>query len=367
MGTPGPDLAPGPHLDPATGAVTFVVAAVPGVRPVRVWFHLRDFGADPVFRRRGSQWVATLPPPPVDRMEYLLVVRDRAGAEAMVVDPANPVVAPGVFGDHSVLTWPDYRPPAWLDHPAGAWSAEPFTVEADGVTLTGQLRTPDSVEAGTLGPLLVVHDGPEYARYARLLDHLDGLAGSAPPWRVLLLHPTSRNADYSANPAYADALVTGLLPTVGGGARPLVGVGASLGALALLHAAVRHPGTFDGLFLQSGSFFLPRFDAHEKRFEFFDRVVAFVAGFDVQPDRLRGLHLALTAGLGEENLDNNRALAARLSAHGVPTTLEVGRDGHNYTAWRDLLAPSLGRLLADVTHAVARSGTVPGRFGQLRQ
>jgi enterochelin esterase family protein len=358
MGAPGRDLAPGAHIDPVTGEVTFVVAAVPGLRPVRVWFHLRDFGADPVFRRRGAYWIATMPPPPVDRLEYLLVVRDRAGDEAMVVDPANPTVAPGVFGDHSVLTWPDYRPPAWLGQPPGQWSSEPVRIESDGVTLSGELRTPDGAGAGDPMPLLVVHDGPEYARYARLLDHLDSLtgAGSAPCWRVLLLQPTTRNADYSANPAYADALVTELLPTVGDGSIPVVGVGASLGALALLHAAVRHPGTFDGLFLQSGSFFLPRFDAHEKRFEFFDRVVAFVAGFDVAPDRLHGLRAALTAGEGEENLDNNRALAARLTAHGVPTTLTVGRDGHNYTAWRDLLAPSLAHLLTDVTHAVARSG-----------
>ena len=37
-----------------------------------------------------------------------------------------------------------------------------------------------------------------------------------------------------------------------------IGVGVSLGALAMLHAHHTHPGTFDALFLQSGSFFTPR-------------------------------------------------------------------------------------------------------------
>ena len=55
-------------------------------------------------------------------------------------------------------------------------------------------------------------------------------------------------------------------------------MGASLGGLAMLHAYCRDPDAFDGLFLQSGSFFTPRFDAHERRFPYYRRVVAFVAG-----------------------------------------------------------------------------------------
>ena len=49
-------------------------------------------------------------------------------------------------------------------------------------------------------------------------------------------------------------------------AGPPVGLGASLGALALLHAQRRFPRTFAGLCLQSGSFFVPRFDRHESGF-----------------------------------------------------------------------------------------------------
>ena len=126
-------------------------------------------------------------------------------------------------------------------------------------------------------PLLVVHDGPEYARLARLLDHLAWLAartGAAVPGAAAAAggpRPQLRRV-----PRYTEALVEVALPrarelagTVG---RP-VGLGASLGALSLLHAAATWPGTFGGLFCQSGSFFVPRFDAHERGFAFYDRVV----------------------------------------------------------------------------------------------
>ena len=53
-------------------------------------------------------------------------------------------------------------------------------------------------------------------------------------------------------------------------------MGASLGALAMLHAHRRSPAAFGGLFLQSGSFFRPRFDAHEPGFPRFGRIARFV-------------------------------------------------------------------------------------------
>ena len=344
-------LPPGPGVDPVSGRVTFVVDAEPGVRLLRVWFHLREFGADPTFRRRGEQWVATIPAPPVDRMEYLLVVAE-GDEEELVLDPANPRRVAGVFGDHSVLELAGYRAPEWLDAPPAQWSSQPVRTGTS-VDVQGELRSPAGADAGEPLPLLVVHDGPEYARLARLLDHLAWLAARDPALRcrALLLQPGDRNPEYAANPRYAQALVEVALPrarelavTVG---RP-VGLGASLGALSLLHAAVTWPGTFGGLFLQSGSFFVPRYDAHERGFAFYDRVVDFVAGVDVYPGRLAGLEVAMTSGTGEENLDNNRALAERLRSHDVPTVLTEGRDDHSYTAWRDLLDPTLRELLARV-------------------
>ena len=49
-------------------------------------------------------------------------------------------------------------------------------------------------------------------------------------------------------------------------------MGRSLGALAALHAEWAHPGTFAGLFLQSGSFFTVETDPQEQDFSAFGAV-----------------------------------------------------------------------------------------------
>ena len=115
MESPGAAVPPpGPSLDPVTDEVTFRVAHDDGGVPRRVWYHLRDHGADPTFQLEGAQWVARIPRPPVARMEYLLVVEWPDGTESMVTDPANPRRVRSVFGDKSVIEFPGYARPWWL-------------------------------------------------------------------------------------------------------------------------------------------------------------------------------------------------------------------------------------------------------------
>jgi enterochelin esterase-like enzyme len=343
-----------PRVDPHDGSITFTVDAVEGAEPLSVWFHLRDFGADPTFSATADgRWTTTIPAPPVDRLEYLLAVRSDDGTETLVVDPLNPLHAPGVFGDKSVLELPGYRAPTWLSSTSPAWTPQPVLVPTSvaGVEVRGELLTPPGSTTADPLPLLVVHDGPEYSRLARLGDYLAWLAARRPELRcrVLLLQPKNRDLSYAASKEYTDALVRKALPkalALAPGVGLPVGIGASLGALALAHAASTYPGSFAGLFCQSGSFFLPRFDAHERRFPYYDRVVRAVEALYGDPAALRDLEVGLTAGLGEENLENNRALAEHLRVRGVSVSLAEGRDGHNYTAWRDLLDPALDDLLS---------------------
>ena len=56
-----------------------------------------------------------------------------------------------------------------------------------------------------------------------------------------------------------------------------VGMGASLGALAMLHAQRRFARMFAGLFLQSGSFFMPRYDSQESGFSRYARITVSVS------------------------------------------------------------------------------------------
>jgi enterochelin esterase-like enzyme len=183
-------------------------------------------------------------------------------------------------------------------------------------------------------PLVVVHDGPEYARRA-------GLRGALAGHRAALLAPVDRDETYSASAAYSRTLVEEVLPSLPGRRRP-VGVGCSLGALALLHAHRREPGAFAGLFLQSGSFFRRR-DSYESGFARYGRIARFVGSLRREPGR--PIPVTITVGLDEENLANNRALAETLAASGYDVELHETRGGHDWPVWKRQLKARLPDLL----------------------
>jgi enterochelin esterase family protein len=56
----------------------------------------------------------------------------------------------------------------------------------------------------------------------------------------------------------------------------VLGMGASLGGLAMLQSQRSHPGVFAGLYLQSSSFFHRVLDEQESGFARFNRITAFV-------------------------------------------------------------------------------------------
>jgi enterochelin esterase family protein len=126
-------------------------------------------------------------------------------------------------------------------------------------------------------------------------------------------------------------------------------MGASLGALAMLHAQLRHPRPFDALLLQSGSFFRQRWDRQEASFPRFRRISRFVGTVLRGEWAARPIPIAITCGTAEENLANNRAVAAALNAQGHTVWLGEVRDAHNWTCWRDAFDPHLATLIAAVT------------------
>jgi enterochelin esterase family protein len=200
------------------------------------------------------------------------------------------------------------------------------------------------------GPLLVVLDGPDYARRATLLRLLRRLAGegAVPPHRVALVRATDRFDTYSASAPYARALSAALDEVTGRGRGRRVGLGSSLGALALLHAHRLEPRTFSGLFLQSGAYFRRRTDPQERRFPHFSRIDRFV-GTVLQPkDRARPVPVTLTCGLDEENYACNAAVAQALAAQGYPVGFHAARGGHDWPNWRRSLESHLAPLLARV-------------------
>jgi enterochelin esterase-like enzyme len=299
------------------------------------------------FERRGDRFELELPRPPANRLEYMLEVEDRTGDTQWLHDPENPLQAPGPFGAKSVIEFPEYHRPAWVDDdesPAGA---------LDELALRGRLRvnaiTWTAVEApdGPL-PLLLVHDGPEYAEYSsllRLLDHLVAFGELRPFRAVLLPPPLDRNETYSASARYARALVEDWLPQLEPYEGKPVLMGASLGALSALHVHWSHPDALGGLFLQSGSFFRRRLDSQESGYRRFNRIARFVSRVFGGRGEVDRIPVTFTCGTAEENLGNNRAVAAALQRQGWPAVLVEHPDAHNWISWRDAFHPHLAELL----------------------
>jgi enterochelin esterase-like enzyme len=288
------------------------------------------------FAREGDDWVLERDTP-LARLEYQLELEHADGTTETVLDPGNPDRAPGVFGDKSVMLTDGYEPPAWLEADAVEGRYHELSVRARGLGTEMHVRLWD----GGGAPLLIAHDGPEYDKLASLTRYSGAMiaSGALPPHRVALLAPADRDEWYSASGRYARALVTDVMRALD----PVdpVGMGASLGALAMLHAHVRRP--FAGLFLQSGSFFELRHDAHEYRFSRFQRVIRVVR--ELKRDAGVPERVTMTCGVLEENLANNREMAAALAEQEFDVELNVVPDMHNYTGWRDALHPHLTHLL----------------------
>ena len=311
----------------------------------------------PDFDRTAHGWALTWPRPPADRAEYQLEVTSRSGDTRVICDPTNPLRAPGPFGDKSVVEWPEYEPPAWSrDDRADRGLIVESLIECQ--TLRRPLRALLWSSVGTDPseplPLLVAHDGPEYAQFSELVGFLDHKShnGELPPLRAALIAPVERNHMYSASAQYARALAHDILPWLNSraptpsGRNMRVGMGASLGALAMLHVHRTYAASFGALYLQSGSFFRQRFDKQESGFVRFRRINRFVGTLLSATEWAHTIPITMTCGTAEENLANNQAVRDALTAQGYDVAFVANRDAHNWVAWRDTFDPHLVGLLA---------------------
>ena len=200
--------------------------------------------------RRNGDWVLELPPLRLDRVEYVLELEHPDGGTKTIADPTHDTLAPGAFGSKSVLEAADYAPPAWLhaDVPRGR-IARVGLGRIMRRRLETEVWTPEGLDGPA--PVLLAHDGPEFDSLAGLTRWAAVMVdrGRLPPFRLVLLPPGDRDNWYSASEGYARAFATQLLPAlrrhvpVEG---PVAGMGASLGALAMLHVHRRHPATLAG-------------------------------------------------------------------------------------------------------------------------
>lgn len=321
---------------------------------VRLWQDLGVPGDRLDFDRVAGGWELRLPRPSVHRMEYLFEVHDDAGEVSTRLDPTNPLVVGGAFGEHSWLELPGYVAPGWIAvEPVGSTLDDLGVPDTPVGDVDVQVWSPSDAARDEALPLLLSHDGPEFATFAGLTHYVGAMVagGDLPRLRLALLRPGERNTWYSANEDYATAVVEHILPAVVGGyacAGEPVLMGASLGALAAMHAEWTHPGTFGGLFLQSGSFFTLQTDPQEADFSHFADVTGFVTEVLATTEPPSRPRVAITSGSVEENVHNNRVLSAHLTSLGYDVEYAETPDVHNFTAWRDVLDPYLTGLLLRV-------------------
>jgi enterochelin esterase family protein len=336
-----------PVVDP--GGVTFVYRGVADAVNLRCWIH--GLPASQPFERAGEDlWMLRVELPENSRIEYKFeVVRD--GHHEWIVDPLNPLQAADPFGANSVAQGHGYRRPDWtLADPA----ARPGTI--DGMALASAalgddrhvaVYVPARFRRSRRYPLLVVHDGVDYLRYANLQAVLDNLIHrlEIPPMIVALTQSPDRLNEYAGHDGHARFVAEELTRQLAHdfplhpspAAHGLMG--ASFGGVAALHAAWRHPGSFGRLLLQSGSFAFADI-GHHRRTATFDPVARFVNEFRRRPGR-PAERMYLSCGIYESLIYENRSLVPLLRHHGIEVRYEEVRDGHNWENWRDRLQSAL--------------------------
>jgi enterochelin esterase family protein len=302
-------------------------------------------------RLDGSDlWFLSIDLPLGSRVEYKFELH-RAGHLELVPDPLNPHVATDPMGTNSVVHAPGYEVPdyTFFDPHARPGSLETVVLASTvfGEPRPIQVYLPARFRPTRRYPLLVVHDGSDFLRFAGMKTVLDNLIHrlEIPPLIAALTQSPDRLTEYAGHDGHA-GFIAREIPELLRHSFPLHPspaahglLGASFGAVASLHAAWRHPGTFGRLALQSGSFAFADI-GHHRRSASFDPVARFMNEFRRRPGR-PAERMYLSCGIYESLIYENRSLVPLLRHHGIEVRYEEVRDGHNWENWRDRLQSAL--------------------------
>jgi len=304
------------------------------------------------FRRlEGTDfWYLVMELPPCSRVEYK-IERIHGEQHEWIMDPFNSRVAHDPFGANSVCYGQGYVTPDWTrrDPEARPGKLVQLSLESQVFNDVRRLRVylPARFRRRRRYPLLLIHDGEDYLRYAELKNVLDNLVHrlEIAPFVAALSQPAERLTEYAADPRHARHLAEELVPFLES-QFPLIQtpaarvvMGASFGAVAALHAAWRYPGFFGGLLLQSGSFAFSDIGEHG-RGTAFDPVARFVNEFRERPGDPTD-KVFVSCGIYESLIYENRSIVPLLQATKMDVRYVEARDGHNWDNWRDRLREAL--------------------------
>jgi enterochelin esterase family protein len=330
--------------------VTFMYHGAADAVSLRCWIHGLP-ATQPFERMEGTDdWMLRIDLPPNSRIEYKFeVVRD--GRTEWITDPANPLQAADPFGANSVVRGFGYARPDWTLPDSDARPGEIDELEVP-TELAGSPRrvrvyVPARFRRSRRYPLLIVHDGGDFLRYASLQVVLDNLVHrlEIAPLNVALTDSPERLVEYAGHDGHASFVAAELLGALAArfplrdeaDARGLMG--ASFGAVASLHAAWRYPERFGRLLLESGSFAFSDI-GHHRRTPVFDPVARFVNQFRAAPGR-PAERIYVSCGIYESLIYENRSLVPLLTEQASSVRYEEVRDGHNWENWRDRLQAAL--------------------------
>ena len=304
-------------------------------------------------RRLGDSdlWYLVVELPAGSRIEYQLEIG--LGAERhRMNDPLNPRLAHSPVGSTSVCYTHGYEVPDWTQPNAESRPGALVDLVVPSRALRRDvgvnLYLPARFRQSGRYPLLIVHDGADYLRYAAAKTVLDNLIHRLDVAEIVVAftNPGDRLVEYANSAAHARFVTTELLPHLEADL-PLVGtpdsrclMGSSFGAVAALSTAYRHPDTFGALLLQSGSFVFTDIGTDHGGGPVFDPVVKFVNRYRANPRRVAD-RVYVSCGIFEPLIIRNRSMVPTFEAAGMTVRYTEARDGHSWENWRDRLQEAL--------------------------
>ncbi|HVI03033.1 MAG TPA: alpha/beta hydrolase-fold protein [Enhygromyxa sp.] len=311
--------------------------------------------SQPLARIDGTDlWYLELDIPPRSRIEYKLEIR-RGDRNEWIRDPLNPHLARDPFGANSVLQGAGYEIPAWTrpDPKARPGTLEPLSMrsQAFGQARTGHLYLPARFRRTRQYPLLVIHDGSDYLKYSGMKVVLDNLIErlEIPPLIAVFVDSPDRLREYANDERHARFLTEELAPRLTK-RLPIIDtprgrclMGASFGGVAAFSTAVRYPGYWGRLLLQSGSFAFTDIGHTNHRGPLFNPVVQFMNAFREAPTAISE-RVFVSCGVYESLIYENRSLVPLLDETGMQVRFVEARDGHNWENWRDRTREGLSWL-----------------------
>jgi enterochelin esterase family protein len=206
------------------------------VQGTTLWYHTRAFEADA-------------------RLDYKFVVN----GTSWILDPRNPLQAPGGFGPNSELRMPSYvaAPEVQYDPaiPHGMLRDTTWSSVHLGNSRTIRIYTPPAYEASADSySVIYVHDGMDYISLASAQNILDFLAsrGKIRPLVGVFIPPVNRNPEYAGGSTaeFTRFMVEELVPYIDAryrtrrSATSRAVIGASNGGNISLWLGYHHPDVF---------------------------------------------------------------------------------------------------------------------------